>query len=131
MLRAVEFPDVPGHVLDRVRRLCLALPEAHVTDDGMAYAFRVGRRIFAHLLTVEDPGGRRFDMLVCTADPEERDVLLGIGHPYFAPRSGKDRLGVILEDTTDWTEIAELVTESYRLVAPRRLAAQVDAAPVD
>ena len=29
-------------------------------------------------------------------------------------------------DDTDWVELGELVTESYRLMAPRRLAARLD-----
>jgi hypothetical protein len=30
--------------------------------------------------------------------------------------------------STDWDEIAELVTDSYRLTAPKKLVAQLDAA---
>jgi hypothetical protein len=44
------------------------------------------------------------------------------GHPYFAVRAGRDRLGVLLTDDTDWKENRALVTESYRAVAPKKLA---------
>lgn len=33
---------------------------------------------------------------------------------------------VVLDDDTDWDELAELVTESYRLLAPQRLVRQLD-----
>jgi hypothetical protein len=33
---------------------------------------------------------------------------------------------VFLTDDTDWEEIRGLVTESYRVLAPKRLAAQLD-----
>jgi hypothetical protein len=46
---------------------------------------------------------------------------LSIGHPYSAARGGRDRLGVLLTDDTDWEEIRELVTESYRVIAPKKL----------
>ncbi|MGH9105096.1 MAG: hypothetical protein ACRDZX_04520 [Acidimicrobiales bacterium] len=53
-----------------------------------------------------------------------------IGHPYFSRGSWDDRLGriaVLLDATTDWDEIAELATDSYRLTAPKKLVAQLDA----
>ncbi len=44
---------------------------------------------------------------------------LSIGHPFFAPRSARDRIGVVLTDDTDWEEVRELVSESYRVIAPQ------------
>ncbi len=35
-------------------------------------------------------------------------------------------LGLILEDTTDWDEVAELLDASYRHVAPKRSLAKLD-----
>jgi hypothetical protein len=65
-------------------------------------------------------------LLVLRADPDERDALLSMGHPFFAPRAGRGRVGVALGDDTDWEEIRELVLESYRVLAPKKLAAQLD-----
>jgi hypothetical protein len=58
--------------------------------------------------------------------PDEREVLLSIGHPFFAPRAGRDRIGVLLTDDTEWEEVRELVTESYRVLAPKKLTALLD-----
>jgi hypothetical protein len=33
---------------------------------------------------------------------------------------------MILDEATDWVEVAELLTESYCLLAPKKLTAQVD-----
>ena len=63
------------------------------------------------------------------AEPDEREALLSIGHPFFAPATGRDRIGVLLTDDTDWEEIRELVTESYRILAPKKLTAQLDEQP--
>jgi hypothetical protein len=45
---------------------------------------------------------------------------------FFAPRAGRDRIGVLLTGDTDWEEIRELVTESYRILAPTKLTALLD-----
>jgi predicted DNA-binding protein (MmcQ/YjbR family) len=36
-------------------------------------------------------------------------------------------IGVDLDDDTDWTEVAELLDAAYRLTAPRRASAELDA----
>jgi hypothetical protein len=65
-------------------------------------------------------------MPILRADPEERQALLSRGHPYFAPRAGDGRIGVRLTDHTDWEEIGELVIDSYRLLAPKKLVTRLD-----
>ena len=74
----------------------------------------------------EDPAGKPVPLLVLRADPDEREALLSTGRPFFASRAGRDRIGVLLTDDTDWEEIRELVTESYRVLAPKKLTALLD-----
>jgi predicted DNA-binding protein (MmcQ/YjbR family) len=123
----VELSDVPERLLTRVSETCLRLPEAELTSDRYGHTFKVRRRVFVYLVAVDDPGGRHIPMLVCTADPDERAALLASGHPFFPTRNGRDRLGIVLDTSVDWGEIEELILESYRLVAPRKLAALLDA----
>jgi len=123
----VEFPEVPKAVLTRLRKACLALPEALESAVEPGVEFRIRRRTFARVFSMVGPDGRCATMLVCRADPDEREVLRNIGHPFFIPRSGADRIGVVLDASTDWSEIGELVTESYRILAPKKLAALLDA----
>jgi hypothetical protein len=125
--------EVPADVMARVRALCLALPEVTVRVDyslttarSTAESFDVRRRSFCLLVAREGPNGEAVPLLVLRADPEEREVLLSIGRPFFAPRSGRGRLGVLITDDTDWEEIRELVTESYRVIAPKKLTALLD-----
>jgi predicted DNA-binding protein (MmcQ/YjbR family) len=125
----VASPTEPDELFAGVRSTCLALPETSERPSGVGSEFRVRRRTFAHVFTVEDPSGRTVSMLVCRADPEEREVLRAMGHPFFIPGSGVDRIGLLLDGDTDWTEVAELVTESYRLLAPKKLASLVDGPP--
>jgi hypothetical protein len=70
-----------------------------------------------------DTTGEAVPLLVLRLDPDEREVLLAGGHPFFASRAGRDRIVVVLTDDTDWEEIRELVIESYRMLAPKKLSA--------
>jgi hypothetical protein len=119
--------------LERVSTPCLALPEVTVRVDysltrtrSTAWSFDIRRRSFCLLVAVEEPTGKPVPLLVLRADPGEREALLSIGHPFFAPRAGGDRIGVLLTDDTDWEEIRELVIESYRVLAPKKLTALLD-----
>ncbi len=46
--------------------------------------------------------------------------------PFFASRAGRDRIGMLLTDDTDCEEIRELVTRSYRVLAPKMLTELLD-----
>jgi len=125
--------EIPEDIVERIRTLCLALPEVTVRTDysrirarSTAHSFDIRRRSFCLLVAWEDSAGKAVPLLVLRADPEEREVLLSIGHPFFASRAGRDRIVVVLTDHTDWEEIRELVTESYRTLAPKKLTALLD-----
>jgi predicted DNA-binding protein (MmcQ/YjbR family) len=131
----VDAPvEVPEDIVERVRTLCLALPEATVRVDysvtrtrSTAHSFDIRRRSFCLLVAMESPTGRSVPLLVLRADPDERDALLSHGHPFFLPRrAARDRIGVWLTDDTDWEEVGELVTDSYRALAPKKLTALLD-----
>ena len=125
--------EIPHEVEDRVRRLCLALPEvtervdeSRIAARSTAYSFDIRRRSFCLLVATRDPTGRPIPRLVLRADPVDRAALLAVGRPYFAPQAGRPRLGLLLTDDTDWYEVRELVTESYRIVAPKKLIERLD-----
>jgi hypothetical protein len=131
--RASAPIEVPEDIVERVRTLCLALPEVTVRVDGSltrtrstAHSFDIRRRSFCLLVAWEGPAGEPVPLLVLRADPGEREELLSIGHPFFASRAGRDRIAVLLTNDTDWEEIHELVTDSYRILAPKKLTALLD-----
>lgn len=125
---AIEFGEVPQAILKRARRVCLALPETTEAANMGGALFGIRRRNFAMVLAVANAGAPAVPMFFMRADPEEHEALLAIGHPYFGTR-GSLRLGVVIEEDTDWAEVAELVTESYLMVAPKKLASTVVAPP--
>ena len=78
------------------------------------------------LVAREGPAGKPILLLVLRAGPDEREALLSVGHTFYRSRAGRDRIRVLLTDDTDWEEIRELVTESYRILAPKKLTALLD-----
>jgi len=126
--------EVPEDIVERVRTLCLALPEVTVRVDysltrerSTAQSFEIRRRSFCLLVAREGSTGRPVPLLLLRANPDEREGLLSVGHPFFAPRQARvDRIGVLLTDNTDWEEIHELMTESYRVLAPKKLTALLE-----
>ena len=110
--------------IDRLRAICLALPEAVEKEAWGDPTFRVRDRIFA----MEKRGDGRVS-LWCKAPPGNQAVLVGADPatffvpPYVGP---KGWVGMRLDRRPDWKEVATLVRRSYRLIAPRRLAATVE-----
>jgi hypothetical protein len=125
--------EVPADIVERIRALCLALPEVTARVDGSrssarstAWSYDIRRRSFCLLVAWLGSTGKAVPVLVLRANPEERRALLAVGHPFFPSRAGRDRVVVVLGDGTDWEEIRELVMESYRMLAPKKLSALLD-----
>ncbi len=112
--------------IDRLRRLCLTLPEAAERETWDEKTFRVRDKIFA--LHIADDGDGR-PAVWCKAPPGNQEHLVAADPerffvpPYFGH---KGWIGMWLDRGVDWREVAVVVTRSYRLTAPRRLAAALD-----
>lgn len=114
--------------LDRLRRICLSMPEATERNShGEPAWFVGGRRQFACFADHHHDDKLAF---WCAAPVGQQDELVG-SQPgrYFVPPyvGGRGWLGVRLDVPVDWDEIAELVQDAYRMIAPRRLVAILDA----
>lgn len=122
--------DVPEVIEARVRALCAALPEVVEQPAWRGVRWRVRTKTFAHVLGVVRPGAPPEVVLAFRSAGEEREALAHAGPPLLVLGWGRDAMGVTLDERTDWHEIRELVTESYRLLAPKKLVAALDAAEV-
>lgn len=128
--------DVPPEILDRLRPVCLGLPETYEEPAWVGTRWRIRKRTFAHVLTVDSDhpaararaGGADEPVCVLTfrSPGDEIAGLIGSGPPFYQPGWGADVVGMVLDEGTDWTEVAELLTESYCVLAPKKLAALVD-----
>lgn len=123
------MPNVADVALERTQAIVARLPDVERSDDPLGCYFLVRRKIFAQVATAIRPGGQPATIVAMRPDPDEREALIAIGPPYFSRGPWDDRLGriaVVIGATTDWDEVAELVTDSYRQVAPKKLVAQLD-----
>ena len=113
--------------LARLRAICLALPEAAERGGVVEHTFRVRDKIFAMFLDNHHGDGRV--AMWCKAPPGAQDVLVGSDPArYFVPPyvGHHGWVGVLLDPPPDWDDVADLVVDSYRLTAPKRLAALLD-----
>jgi hypothetical protein len=84
--------------------------------------WRVGKATVAHAFGGEDGLFR----ITFRAEPDEAEAFHHMGPPYFKASWGTNIAGMILDDDTDWSELAELLTDSYCIQAPARLADLVE-----
>ena len=124
--------DAPPEIEDRLREICLALPDAYQEQAWVGTRWRVRKRTFAHVLTVDREWPAAYAKAATLAGPacvmtfrspgEEMGALVGSGYPYFRAGWGRDVVGMVLDaDQTDWDEVAELLTDSYCVLAPKKL----------
>ena len=123
-----DYIDDPPEVLAQLRSVCLALPEAHEEHAWAGTRWRIRKRTFSHVRTVDTAAGPVTWVKFRSAGPE-LDALLAVGHPFSRGGFGASVVSMILDADTDWGEVVELLTESYRLVAPKRLAALANPSP--
>jgi hypothetical protein len=131
MAHPVMFSDDdPG--LAELREICLALPGVEERVSHGRPTFRAGK-IFAAFGGSERlrPGEHRQvpSALIFTPDPSDLPAIDGDDRffvpAYYGPYGGR---AIDLADPgIDWQEVAELVDASYRLVAPKKLVAELDA----
>lgn len=100
-------------------------PEAREKEAWGDPTFRVRDKIFA-MPKVGDGSVS----LWCKATPGAQDILTRSDPERFfvPPYVGQHGwVGVRLDNAPDWELVADLVEESYRLTAPKRLSALLDA----
>lgn len=117
---------VESWIIDRRRAIRLEFPEAHEGRAWVGVRWMIRGKNFARMLAI--------DVGWPSARPPCRPSVPAPGWPCRssrAPRSSKPVwwsgiTGLVIDARTDWDEIADLVTGSHCLLAPKKLAAQVD-----
>jgi hypothetical protein len=118
---------------DDVRRLALALP--HVEEiDSDGFDFRVGGKGFVWSYPERRPGQRRvirIDVAVLFVGDEGEKQALLLGEPrafFTVPSYDGWPLVMLRLAEVDVERLTELVTDAWRMRAPRELAADLDLA---
>ena len=116
-----ERPLVPEEWVLRIGAILTALPECEEENAWVGIRWRVGAATVAHVFGGEDQLFR----ITFRAEADEVMAFEHLGPPYFRAGWGRNVVGILLDDDTDWTELAELLTDSYCLQAPASLAGKV------
>lgn len=107
--------------LNEMRRICLSLPETAETMTWGQPHFRVRGKIFAG---IGDHDG--IENIGFKLEREHADAVIQDPRFYRAPYVGAHGwVSMRVEGVRDWAEVRALVLESYRLIAPKTLWAQV------
>ena len=110
----------------RLRTLLLdGFPECVEERAWVGVRWRVGQATIAHVFGGEDGRFR----ITFRAESDELMAFQHLGHPYFKTSWGGNVVGMVLDDESDWSELAELLTDSYCVQAPARLVKPVDRPP--
>ncbi len=120
---ALDVAMASDSMLDRLRAICLRLPEAVEKETWEAPTFRVRDKIFAMVhprdgapsCWCKAPSGAQ--AILVTAAPDRFFRPPYVGH--------KGWVGICLTPEPDWDEVAYLIARSYRMTAPKRLAGQM------
>ena len=113
-----------------LRAVCLALPEVteRLSHGSPAWFVRGKRTLGMYLddhhgdgrLAIWCPAPAGVQGALVTEEPDRFFVPPYVGHRGW--------LGVRLDRDLDWDEVAGIVEDAYRLVAPKKLVARLDAA---
>ena len=114
----------------RLARLCDSLPETTQRpggEHGRHVGYMVGTKTFAYF--TEDHHGDGRLAFICKAAPGDQEALVASDRdrffvpPYLGHRGW---VGLWLDPTeVDWEEVEELLTDAYRVAAPKRLLAKL------
>ena len=121
--------DVTPGIVEQLRSVCLALPEAYEESAWVGTRWRVRTKTFAHVLTIDAGWPPAYARAAATDGPAtvltfessgpELAALSETGRPFFKPRWRPTVVGMLIEAGVDWNEVAELLTESYCVLARR------------
>ena len=122
---------MPAQPLPRLRKLCLALPEAHEVEAWGEPTFRVRNKLFAMFASPATHHGNGRAAVWCKAAPGNQALMVRAAPdrffvpPYVGPSGW---IGIWLDGPADWAELGDLLRDSYALVAPKRLRALLEQA---
>lgn len=97
-------------------------PECTERDAWTGVAWQVRQATVAHAFGGEDGLVR----VTFRAEPDEVEAFQHLGQRYFKASWGSNVVGLVLDERTDWEELAELLTDSYCVQAPQHLVSLVN-----
>ena len=114
-------------IREQVAALALQLPEAEAMNQaGSHWAFTVRGKKFCYFL-VDHHGDGRIAINVKAAPGVQQELVENEPGRFFVPAYLGPRgwIGFDFASDTDWAEIAEMLRQSYALIAPKTLVAKM------
>ena len=131
-----DHPQVSAEIVLRLSSICLGLPEAHEERAWVGTRWMIGKKNFAHVLTIAAGWPPAYAQAAGSDGPAtvltfrlplpRADAPRFKRAPFFRPVWFPNIVGMTIDGHTDWDEVADLLTESYCVLAPKKLAALVD-----
>src|SRR6185437_14729888 len=128
--RIVLVDDTNASLAERLRAICLALPEVTERPSHGAPTWFVRDKSAFVTLWADGHHGNQFPHLWCAAPPgAQAELIEAEPERFFRPSyvGGRGCLGVRLDVSVDWDELTGICEEAYRAIAPERLVALLDA----
>jgi predicted DNA-binding protein (MmcQ/YjbR family) len=113
----MKSQDAAG-MLENLRNICLALPEAVEIIDGFGHnTFKINGKSF--VISGESEKGFSLSF---KSDRETQEILLQKEHFFKTPYIGRHGwVSILNPDGEDWDELTDLIQEAYLRAAPKRL----------
>ena len=111
-----------GHVVNRLRELCLAFPETSERASWGHPNFRAGKRTFAAFEVVS-----KRPSIALRLEPSAVESLLTRKGFFVTPYGRGQWVSLWADGALDWRLIGRLLEKSYRVVAIKRMIAAFDA----
>lgn len=128
-------PPPPQAIVDRLRLVCLDLPDAVEEAAWTGTRWCISRKNFAHAVMIDEgwppayakAAGSDGPLCVLTfrTPRPAAEVARFARPPYFLPRWWPDIAGMTLDARTEWDDVEQHLLASYCVLAPKRLTRRV------
>jgi hypothetical protein len=112
-----------GDALERVRALCLALPDTEEKIAWGASTFRVKGRIFV-MFSDDHHGDGRVAAWCAAPEGVQRDVVAADPKRFFVPPyvGPNGWIGIIVDGRPKWSEVAAFIEQAHAFIAAKASA---------
>lgn len=114
MSGVADRPDVPAEFVERIDAVLRAWQGVRREAAWVGTRWKVRDATVAHVFGGEDGLFR----LTFRGEPDEVAAFGHMGPPYFTVSWSSNVIGLLLDEHSDWDEVAELLQDSYRIQAP-------------
>lgn len=115
------MPPAPPQ-LARLRKMCLALPDAHEVKAWGEPTFRVKNKLFAMYASANTHHGRDHNAVWLKSTPVNQGFMVRdkpkryFVPPYVGPSGW---VGVVLDGRVNWSELSDLLRDAHELASLR------------